>query len=187
MDYHMIGSWEIDNLPMPIQFVAFADAYLDSAARLRKVLSRSTRKRSYPRGAVVLFLTYHAVELFLKAAILHKYPAEGLHHNVEHLHNRYRILYPGKRYELDIPFTTECLGFEPSHIAEKKRMMPTQDKINRYPSNKKGESWDGIFGFEPDSFQLIIARLQNDFARLKSEIFTPKAVNGKRRNHKAGS
>lgn len=171
MRNRMVGSWQIDNLPIPFQFMAFADAYLDSASRLCKVLSRSTRKRSYPRVAVVLFLAYHAVELFLKSAILHKYPKEGLHHNVEQLHNRYRALYSGKRYEFDVPFMTEYLGSEPSQIAEKKRLIPTQDKINRYPSNKKGEAWHGCFGFEPDSFQSLIAQLQDDFARLKSEIF----------------
>lgn len=168
MNYRMLGSWQIDNLPIPFQFLAFADAYLDSAARLCRVLSRSTRKRSYPRGAVVLFLAYHAVELFLKAAILHKDPKEALHHNIEQLHNRYRILYPGKRYEFNIPFKTEYIGFEPSEIAEKKRSTPTQDKISRYPSNKKGEGWNGIFAFEPHSFQSLIERLQGDFARLKS-------------------
>jgi hypothetical protein len=170
----MVGSWQIDKLSIPLQFMAFADAYLDSASRLCRVLSRSTRKRSYPRGAVVMFLAYHAVELFLKAAILHKYPKEGLHHNVDQLHKRYRILYPGKRYEFNIPFKMECLGFEPSQIAAKKRSMPTQDKVNRYPSNKKGEAWAGVFGFEPESFQSLIVRLRSDFARLKSEIFTQK-------------
>jgi hypothetical protein len=140
MKNRMVGSWQIDNLPIPFQFMAFADAYLDSASRLCKVLSRSTRKRSYPRGAVVLFLAYHAVELFLKAAIVHKYPKEGLHHNVEQLYNRYRALYPGRRYEFDLPFKTE------------------------YP------------GFEPESFQSLIARLQGDFARLRSEIFRQGAA-----------
>jgi hypothetical protein len=172
----MVGSWQIDNLPIPLQFMAFADAYLDSGDRLCKVLSRSTRKRSYPRGAVVLFLTYHAIELFLKAAILYRYPKEGLHHNVEQLHNRYRALYPAKRYEFIVPFKTEYLGFEPSQLAEKKRSMPTQDKVNRYPSNKKGEVWDGVFVFEPNSFQPIIAQLQADFARLKNEIFKQGAA-----------
>lgn len=92
---------------MPLQFVAFTDAYLDSAAHLCKMLKRSSRKSSYPRGTVVLFLTFHAVELFLKAAILQKSPNEGLHHNVEHLVNRYLSLYPGKKYAFDIPFKIE--------------------------------------------------------------------------------
>jgi hypothetical protein len=173
MNFRMVGDWQIGNLPMPFQFMAFAEAYLDSAARLCKLLCRSARKCSYPRGAVVLFLTYHAVELFLKAAILHKYPAEVLHHNIEQLHNRYQTFYPEKRYKFDVPFKTEHLGFEPSEIAEKKRSTPPKDQINRYPSNKKGEAWSGVFGFEPDLFLSLIDRLQGDFARLKGEILKP--------------
>jgi len=51
------------NSSMPLQFVLFADAYLDSAALLCKALKRSTVNYQSKR-AVVLSLTFHAVELF---------------------------------------------------------------------------------------------------------------------------
>ena len=105
----ILGSWQLNSMSIPQQFIAFADAYLDSAERLCKVLKISTRKASYERGAVVLYLTFHSVELFLKAAILKKSPNEKLHHNIEHYGRRYRNLYPGKKYNLDIPFQTEYL------------------------------------------------------------------------------
>ena len=168
----MVGNWEIDAFPIPLQFLAFSEAYLDSANRLCKILKLSTRKRSYPRGAVVQFLTFHAVELFLKAAILQKYPKEGLHHNIEHLSNRYQTLYSGKRFNFDIPFKTEFIGFEPSEIKERKPALPSQDQVNRYPINKKFEVWEGAFAFKPESFLLVIEKLQTDIDRLKSEIFT---------------
>ena len=68
---NMLGSWrQLDSKGIPFKFLAFCDAYLDSAERLCKVLKRSTRKATYERGAVVLYLTFHSVELFFKACIL---------------------------------------------------------------------------------------------------------------------
>lgn len=164
----MVGDWEIKNMPIPLQFVAFAEAYLDSAYRLCKILKRSTRKRTYPRGAVVLYLAFHSVELFLKAAILNKSPNEGLHHNVENLLKRYRKLYPGKRYYFEIPFGTEHVGFEPS---DELPTSPPQDQVNRYPVNKKKVDWAFGIGFLPESFLSKLEEFQYDFERLKKEIF----------------
>ena len=86
----ILASWQLNSMSVPQQFIAFADAYLDSAERLCKVLKISTRKANYERGAVVLYLTFHSVELFLNAAILAKSPNEKLHHNKEHYNNEYR-------------------------------------------------------------------------------------------------
>lgn len=168
MNKKIVGNWEIDGLPILDQFIAFSEAYLDAAFRLCKILKLSTRKRSYPRGAVVLFLTFHAVELFLKAAILKKYPKEKLHHNVERLMSRYNELYPEKKFNFEIPFKTEYIGFEPS---DKKPAHPLQDQLNRYPISKNYEIWPGAIAFEPESFLSIIEGLLIDFHRLKMEIF----------------
>lgn len=139
MSKQMAGSWEISHLTTPQQFAAFADAYLDSAARLCRLLKKSTRASTYPRGAVVLYLTFHSVELFLKASILQKSPSERFGHNVEHLKNRYNALYRGKKYRLAIPFKTGYISFEPSEIVTRKTSLPSQDQINRYPIDKKGK------------------------------------------------
>jgi hypothetical protein len=168
MNKKIVGNWEIDRSPIPDQFIAFSEAYLDSASRLCKILKLSTRKRSYPRGAVVLFLTFHSIELFLKAAILLKYPKDKLHHNVERLMGRYKELYPEKQFDFEIPFKTEYIGFEPSH---KKPAPPMQDQLSRYPIGKNYETWPGAIAFEPESFLSIIESLQIDFHRLKEEIF----------------
>ncbi len=166
----MAGSWQIDNSKIPLQFVLFADAYLDSAIRLCRVLKRSTRKLSYPRGAVVLFLAFHAVELFLKAAILEKNPKEKLHHDIEQLEVTYRSYYPEKQFLFAVPFKTEFLGFQPEEIIKKKPVLP-QDQLNRYPCDKKGRDWGGVFAFDPVSFLPVIEELQHDFKRLRNHIF----------------
>ena len=164
----IVGNWEMYGKPIPLQFLAFAEAYLDSSCRLCRILKRSTRKRTYPRAAVVLYLAFHSVELFLKAAILNKRPNEGLHHNVEHLSKRYRILYPGKKYHFEIPFRTEYMGFEPP---DELPTPPPQDQVNRYPINKKYGEWSGAFGFIPETFLTTLEELQSDFDRIKKEIF----------------
>ena len=167
----MLGSWQLNSMSVPQQFIAFADAYLDSAERLCKVLKISTRKATYERGAVVLYLTFHSVELFLKAAILAKSPNEKLHHNIEHYSKRYRNLYPGKKYILDIPFQTEYLGFDPPEIKKLKKSEPSPEQINRYPIDKNGKEWNGVFTFDSVSFLRVIYRLKSDFTRLKDVIF----------------
>ena len=167
----MVGSWQINGMSIPQQFAAFADAYLDSAERLCKVLKISTRKASYERGSVVLYLTFHSVELFLKAAVLEKAPTEKLNHNIEHYGRRYRNLYPGGKYSFEIPFKTEYVGFEPTEVEKLKKSEPAKDQINRYPTDRNGNEWNGVFAFDPVSFILIIDSLKDDFKRLKAEIF----------------
>ncbi len=77
------GNWELSNKNLPEQFFLFSEAYLDSAKRLCVVLKRSTKKASYQRGCVVIYLTFHATELFLKGAILAKCPKEKLSHDIQ--------------------------------------------------------------------------------------------------------
>lgn len=179
MNKKIVGLWQISNLTMPCQFAAFADAYLDSAARLCKALKRSTRKTSYPRGAVVLFLVHHAVELFLKAAILQKSPNENLYnnHNINHLEKLYCSLYPGKKYDFDVPFSkTVDLGLEPPEIPKQKTSKSVLNQAYRYPIDNKGNEWHTIFSFDPVSFLPVIDRLQADFNRLQSEIFSANTL-----------
>jgi len=164
----MVGNWELSRKTIPVQFLSFAEAYLDSACRLCKILKRSTRKRTYPRSAVVLYLAFHSVELFLKAAILNKSPNDDLGHDIKKLSNRYRNLYPGKKYNFEIPFGTEYLGFEPP---DKLPTPPPQDQTNRYPIDKKYKEWEGSFGFIPETFLITLEVLQRDFERIKRGIY----------------
>jgi hypothetical protein len=168
----MVTSDEIERLDAPEQFMAYADAYLDAAARLCSVLARSTRRTNYARGCVVLYLAIHAIELFLKAAILCRKPNERFSHDLDHIHNRYRALYPRRALAIDIPFKTEYVGLEPPEIAKARKERQPQDQLYRYPRNKEGGQWRGIFGFEPNSFLVTIRQLQKDFERIRSEIFT---------------
>lgn len=166
-----LSSWQSDGKSIPEKFYYFSNAYLDSAERLCKVLVRSTRKASYERGAVVLYLAFHSVELFLKAAILQKSPGENLNHDIEHYEKRYNNLYPVKKYRFIVPFKTVYCGYEPPETMKIKHTTPPRDQVHRYPTGKDGKEWDGIFTFEPSSFLSDIQALKSDIHRLRPEIF----------------
>lgn len=182
MKWNMLVDSEVAPLCIPMQFSAFSDAYLDSAIRLCTVLSRSTKKATYVRGSVVLYLAFHATELFLKGAILKKVPKEnvGTTHNIGTLNNRYKNLYPGKKYRFNLLFTSEEPDFsniEPDKVKEYKIIIAEIEKVNppdqkyRYPQNKKGQPWHGANGFEPSSFLREIKQLREQFKNISKHIF----------------
>jgi len=145
----MVHFSDIESLRASLQFLAFSEAYLESAARLCKVAASSPAESSYPKGAVVLNLTFHGVELFLKAAILEKVPSEqlagSLRHDLDRLHKRYTNLYPAKMYAFEIPFRYEEVNLvdpDPRIIeelriwmTEHKRTTPA-DQVHRYPETR---------------------------------------------------
>lgn len=158
---------QLNALPPAEQFAAYALAYLDSAQRLCGILARSPRKATFERGAVVLYLTAHAVELFLKGAIMRKSAGGQPVHDLESLHDRYRKLYPGKRFNFSIPFEPV---YPPRTSAAQKRALkelaPPTDQLYRYPRSKKGQPWFGLFGFEAGSFQRELSVMRQEFTRL---------------------
>jgi hypothetical protein len=166
--WNLLTPSRLTSLPESQQYAAYAVAYLDSAERLCSVLARSSRKATFERGAVVIYLMSHAVELFLKGAILRKAPNEHFSHGLEHLRNRYAALYPAKRYQFTKP------PFEVSYpekmsaqeIAAAKKDGPPVDQLYRYPQDKDGKPWAGAFGFEANSCLKEVRMLQSDFARL---------------------
>jgi len=184
MTWNMVHFSEIESLSVSLQFLAFSEAYLESAGRLCGTLAASPAESTYPKGAVVLSLTFHGIELFLKAAILEDVPNEqfcgNAGHDVEHLHKRYANLYPGKKYAFELPFRDEevvlvnpgprILEELKLQIAEHKRATPV-DQLHRYPRDIEGNPWQGGFSFEASSFVGVIEKVQEDIARLKELIF----------------
>lgn len=188
MTWRMVVESDLASLSIPRRFLSFSDAYLDSASRLCTVLKRSPRKSNYARGSVVLFLMHHAIELFLKGAILERSQNEQLgSHDIQALSKRYNNLYQGKKYELQAPFISRNEAdlsdiFDPkyleevkSYIKESKRKNPL-DQRHRYPGNKEGQPWDGAVGFEPGSCLVAIKELKVDIARLTDLIFPANTV-----------
>ena len=117
-----------------------------------------------------MYLSAHAVELFLKGAILRKAPDEQFTHDLEHIYNRYKALFPAKRFALtNMPFTTEYPGVNSQVIAAIKREQPDPSELYRYPVSTTGEPWDRAFGFEAGSYARDLATLNADFIRIATE------------------
>lgn len=116
----------------------------------------------------MLFLAAHAVELFLKGAIVRKSPKERFSHDLDHLIRRYRALYPGKKFQLELPFSTEL---PPGMTAEERRRVKEQiappGELYRYPIDKAYKPWSGAYGIEPNSLSLELTKLRARFEELR--------------------
>jgi hypothetical protein len=165
---------------VPEQLFLFADANLESASVLCARLRTEANHATYAHGAVIMSLTFHSVELFLKAAILRKDSKEKCNgHDLDRLKNQYADLYPEPNYDFDILFSRQApdtrdldpqISKELAHAfrlsKEKAKEVPT-DQLHRYPTNKNGMPWAAVLGFEPNSFFCEIQRLKNDFVRIR--------------------
>lgn len=184
MTYKMVSFAEIEKLRASLQFISFAEAYLYSASQLCSNLASTPSQSTYPRGTVVLSLSRHGIELFLKAAILEKKPDERFNgksgHDLEFLGKRYAKLYPGGKFAFEIPFGTEEIELvtpDPGVVEESEKLIADHkkatpaDQINRYPRGIDGKPWHGNYGFEPTTFSLEIDRVRKDITRLKAIIF----------------
>lgn len=183
INFHPLYLSEIAPLPASSQFFVFSEAYLYSAKRLCDILAASPGESSFPRGAVVMSLAFHGIELFFKAAILHKYPTEKfkgcLGHDLECLKKRYANLYPKKEFYFKNPFLDEEIdlsNFDPFvaeqymlYLDDLKQATP-KDQLYRYPKDKEGNPWKGVYAFEPISFSDEISMAQQNIARLKELI-----------------
>ena len=179
--WNMLVDSEVLSLSVPEQYFAFSEAYIDSACRLCTVLARSSNKATYARGSVVLYLSFHATELFLKGAILYKSPQNNIEstHNIEKLYNRYLKIYTKKKYKFKLLFKSnepDFSGIEPDLIKQLKLEIKKLNKNNpsdqryRYPQNTKGALWQGIQGFEASSFLLEIKQLREELNAISKQI-----------------
>lgn len=183
MPWHMLHLSDLQRKPIPDQLWAFSDAYLESAIALCTIICNTTDKATYAHGAVVMSLTFHALELFLKAAILRKVPGESFSgragHDLEHLYRRYSNLYPGEAMQFYVPFerkTPNTSTLEPqvvqellAYTAEQNKAMP-EDQLHRYPISVEGKEWESLLAFEPYSFTETLQNLQHALSAIKARM-----------------
>ena len=168
--WNSLPSESLTELPVHQQYLAYADAYLDSADRLCRILAVSYRKASFQRGAVVLYMVQHALELFYKGAILRKKPAERLSHGVSKLRARYLSLYPSKECHVRATFVSSYENLTKEEREYAMRHQPPGDQLFRYPEDKTGNPWSGLYTFEASSFCKEIAGLKSEFASARAKI-----------------
>lgn len=169
--WNQLFSHSLTQSPQYQQYFNFAIAYLDSAQRLCNVLSRSTRKATYERGAVVLFLAHHALELFYKAAVLRKNPNERRSHNLQKLRECYLKFYPEKCLQIPTLFYTSYEECAKEHAARLQGLASIPiDQLYRYPEAKNGKPWQIYDSFEAFSFSIELAGLRKSINLVWNQI-----------------
>lgn len=174
MHLHMITDADIQEFSLPEKLFSYADAYLNASVALCQQMTTDATSSKWPNAAVVLMLAAHAVELFLKGAILARDPKANVWARKHHLHELaadYHLHFPGPTFEWHIPFQAEFPeGLAEAEIDALKKRMEPPSILYRYPVKNGGAEWRGIYGFEPVSFLLVLGDVKNDFARVKSQL-----------------
>lgn len=167
----MVTDNEIRLLSVSERLFAYADAYLLAATTMCGHMAHGQQSANWPQGAVVLMLSAHSVELFLKGAILARSPTENVwarNHNLEKLREDYQRCFQEPDFAWDIPFSIECLGeFDEVEIAQLKGKTPEPSILYRYPVQKNAKEWEGCYGFEPHSFSVVLKEVRKAFDRIR--------------------
>lgn len=173
MSWHMVTDADVRRLPVPEKLLMFADSYLDAAIALCTQVATDHAKCTWSSGSVVLMLSAHATELFLKAALLKRAPEEAVWvraHDIVGLSTDYRRYFPEAEFEWEIPFRTE----QPERLSEAEiaSLASMRDAppsiLYRYPVQKGGADWNGLHAFEPNSFLTVLDQLRHDFQRIRA-------------------
>lgn len=160
----MIGNWEVARVALPDRFFEYSRAYLHAAMDVCSSMGGDEARRNWPNASVAMLLAVHAVELFLKGAILSRSPSADIKtHNLSDLWRLYRDTLPGDEFEFDMPFQSEYIGFTEEEAAALAKDEPLPSIMHRYPVNKDLLPWAGIQCFEAPPFRAMLERLLETF------------------------
>lgn len=177
---------EIWQLSVPERLFSYADAYRRASTVLCQKMKEDSVSFTWPNAAVVLMLAAHALELFLKGALLKKNPTLNVwshRHNLDRLKEEYKANFQDPMFKWDIPFTCQLTpeewiagmmelnpGLTEEDLRGVKPIPPPPSIMYRYPVDQAGKEWRGLYGFEPHSFSILLSQLEFDFERIKSQI-----------------
>lgn len=119
---------------------------------------------------VTAHLLHHAIELFLKFAIVSytkKLPENE--HKIFKLYEEYEILYPNKEFEIKIPFVEKpkYKGFSEKEIENHKIAFPMSIELQlRYPVGWQEEAYSPISKFETS----YLESCKEQFLQLRCKI-----------------
>jgi hypothetical protein len=174
MPWNPVDDFESRHLPVQEQLFAFADSYLSASCALCQQLVSDPETCTYPSGAVVLMLAAHAVELFLKGAILTRQPTADVWsrlHDLEALASDFRSCFPEPEFSWYIPFQAVIPeGLSDAELQAIKAQSTPPSILFRYPVQKGGAQWRTLSAFEPHSFFPVLHGLRHDFARILAQL-----------------
>jgi hypothetical protein len=165
----MVVDSELLELSIPDRFFAYAEAYSNGAKALTEKMASDDSPSNWPNAAVVLMLSAHSVELFLKGALFTKDPKAKInHHNIDVLFDLYCQNYTDGKFSFEMPFKTEYLSISEAEIkALREHTSLTPSVLYRYPTASGELEWGGAYGFEVSSFLPVLNKLITDFQRLR--------------------
>ena len=168
MPIHIRRQVEAQEVPKELLDLSFA--YLDAADELNSVLVSRPAASSFHRGQVILWLSFHASELVLKASILRLAPAEKVKgHSLRRLTQKLRSLRPDALFEP--PFQKMALPPYPGLVKKAEHESDAVGEALRYPVDNLGTPWPGPRGFSPDLFKATLDRLRSEFEGLRTLLF----------------
>jgi len=168
MKYKIITDNEIRILPIPEQFFRYADAYLMAAIRQCDFVAESQPDGRWSDATVALFQAAHAIELFLKGAILLRDPEAniaGPRHDISELHRTFRRLFPEPEFDWEVPFSAIDADQDVPKVIKAERS--SQSMLLRYPRNQKNGQWSQITAMEPMTFKADLLEWQERVVRLR--------------------
>lgn len=156
----------VDQLPDAL--FQLSDGYLDAAENLNRQMKDGTWPSSYQRGQVVLYLTLHATELTLKGCIKKLQPSFNAGHStIARLSEHLRTLKPSIQF--DPPFGTEPIP-ELEGEVDIEKLNRIAHQVFRYPMDRAGRPWEGLFAFSADMFNSSLTQLRSDFEYMRYQV-----------------
>jgi HEPN domain-containing protein len=151
-----VFSWDLKGLSPADRFFHLARAYLDCSGHLFRSLNDKSLKRTFSHAQSAAFLFEHSVELFLKGAIIQALKRVANTHDLEHLYNEFRNLYPGKKFN----FTARI-----DEVVTKDQARPYAE-YSRYPIDTSGKLWPGNSHFDFDIWLKQLELFKKEYERL---------------------
>lgn len=179
----MLTLSDFNHLDEPDQFFGYAEAYLSASDQLCRRMESDDTFYTWPNAATILMLAAHAVELFLKGALLKK-QVNIVGHNIQQLAEEYRQVFTESELTWDIPFANPLSRTE--QIAFMKQEWPDIDEdrlkksieaalepsvLYRYPLYRSGKKWRTLCGFTTATdFLTTLDQMNQDFTRIRMHL-----------------
>ncbi|WP_157645076.1 hypothetical protein [Burkholderia ubonensis] len=140
------------------QMLWLGSAYASAAKVLVESMVEEKFDQNHANVRVILHLCRHALELFLKGAIgLSTGDIPGNTHRLAPLFDQYKILYPSGKYQFSFPFSEQVFLADDMFPETIESFHRTHDQRFRYPSDSKGNVFDGFETFDLSSQAEAIA------------------------------
>lgn len=158
---------------IPIEFMKQALSHLEAAEKLNTLMCDGTWPSNFYRGRAVLWLAFHAIELFLKGRILKVDPSAKVGgHSLADLTKKLKGLTPDIIF--DPPFGVEPLPPYPELGKKAEREEKRIHELLRYPTDTEGRPWLGAHGFSAPLFQGTLTNIRRDTEALYDRFFKSK-------------